>query len=605
MNSAPAGESILTVNGPGIGFLFLRPDAEALLKEDQAALSPLFKSSQTGAKIEWPCTVLLIYATLDLDGKIVETGQYLRDVVRQSGAFIAVVATETSTEILSGGNWKPRGVWAANIVLTGARHGGAFPLFFHRLFSLMYGGRSFAVSWNHLAPQFAGAEHGDAPGTLCLVEAGGITFRTAAVERKGIAVEAMDYLGWSFQKDGKTHGEAAEVAINHVTTQLDGKPFHLETALSRLGVLAGHGCQFAASEGVRSGRIKLRPDGEAMYMEVGAKDGHKYYLGGLLNEFLGEARLSLWGIISTAISSTGSPLPDITQLIKHSTETIGSAQFGFSMVEIAHQPRELALNSLKRDFGPCTRAVLGVMAKNTKYDPLYLGWIFGLAGRELILRNKDILSPTLAGKIFMEAALTGAKIAPERLQAKPSSSPPAPAPNPTAGPTTKTLTFSDSQPSIQSTNAVSANNIVLRAVIFCQAVVRDSNTGEQTLREKFESLESASFPFTTPPFTVRVIMDNFPHPPRESVFINFKHPRTGVVVESLPCRPAPHPAGKPLPPQKLVRSTNDRKVDGMTFPEPGKYEIEVRLGNLLIGTSHILVKSKSGLSFLKGFLGKK
>jgi hypothetical protein len=358
---------------------------------------------------------------------IEETQQRLRDFIAQSGAFIAVVATETPLEILNGGDWKAKAPWAANIVLTMSRNGPSFGSFFHRIFRSMYEGTTFAQAWNEAAPQISGLDHSNAPGTVCLVEAGSVSFKDqAGTNLERIAPEAMRHLSLSFQKDGGFQLRAAEVALQFVVSQeLEPNRSHLETILSHLGALAGYGCQVATRHAVASGRIKLASN-QAPFMEAVGKDGRKYYLGGLLNEFLGEASVSVWGIISFAIRGTGGPLPDVRKIIAHSAGTIGGKEFEVLMLEAAHQPREHPCRFLGRTASNAFN-LLGQL----KSDPLYVGWQFALAARKLIIEKKDIFPPTLAGQIFMESAVMASKLDPQRLTStapasrKASSGPPA------------------------------------------------------------------------------------------------------------------------------------------------------------------------------------
>ncbi|HEY6373042.1 MAG TPA: hypothetical protein VIX37_20865 [Candidatus Sulfotelmatobacter sp.] len=68
--------------------------AESILEEDKQAFRPLFAAIEE-SKVSRPVgDVLMIYARVEADGKIAGSADGLREIIRQSGAAIAVVASE-------------------------------------------------------------------------------------------------------------------------------------------------------------------------------------------------------------------------------------------------------------------------------------------------------------------------------------------------------------------------------------------------------------------------------------------------------------------------------------------------------------------------------
>jgi len=165
------------IGTPRIGFLNLMGHkAEQVLHEDKIAFGSLFTSSEESEQAPPICDVLLIYCFIDQDGYIRGTTDGLRDIIRRSGARIAIVASENSTEsyIAAG---KDTVYGRANLVMTLQRNGTAFSTFFRKLFILMMRGTPMPLAWVELAPQIPRQTHKNDPGLICSMEAGHIVFK--------------------------------------------------------------------------------------------------------------------------------------------------------------------------------------------------------------------------------------------------------------------------------------------------------------------------------------------------------------------------------------------------------------------------------------------
>ena len=164
------------IDNPAIGFLNLRGSAgEETMKADYRALAPLFGEARESRSEVPRCAVLFIYSDIEPTGKIARRSESLRDIIKEAGAYIAVVATENPPD-----NYMkclgPRHPWPANITLTIDRKGDKLPKFFAELFRRMYAGKSMLMAWVELAPQVPGYDHPDAPGTIMAAEAGHLVF---------------------------------------------------------------------------------------------------------------------------------------------------------------------------------------------------------------------------------------------------------------------------------------------------------------------------------------------------------------------------------------------------------------------------------------------
>jgi len=178
---AHAAPAPVVVNRPQLGVLNLvGAGARPSVAEDLKALAPLFgKPVEARNGVPPKCDVLLIYARLTAAGKVEHSDLGIREIVRDSGATVALVASPNSAEAYIAGT--PRtGYGRANLVMTLDRRGKTFPTFFARLFKLMFAGTTMPVAWVQLAPQIPGQDHADAPETIFAAEAGQVAFSDAA-----------------------------------------------------------------------------------------------------------------------------------------------------------------------------------------------------------------------------------------------------------------------------------------------------------------------------------------------------------------------------------------------------------------------------------------
>jgi hypothetical protein len=166
-----------TIHSPTIGFLDLTGGgASAALDSDKVALSPLFTSSVESCDKPPTCNVLFLYCRIEPNGTIRgSTSRGLREIIRDSGATVVVVATENSGDsYTAAGRRKSYG--RANLVMAIERRGDVFPRFFQRLFRDMKRGVSMPVAWVKLANQHPGDEHRECPATIFACELGQLAF---------------------------------------------------------------------------------------------------------------------------------------------------------------------------------------------------------------------------------------------------------------------------------------------------------------------------------------------------------------------------------------------------------------------------------------------
>jgi hypothetical protein len=168
------------VDQPRIAFLNLAGEScAAIVAEDRAVIGELFGRDVQDATASVPCDVLFLYCCFEPSGKIVGQQASLRGLIRDSTAQVVVVASEVPASYLS--NRKFQAAFAkgdnppVNLVVTLNRNGDHFGRFFRSLFQMMWSGVSMPRAWVQLAPQ-SPAQRDDIPSTICLMEAGQVTF---------------------------------------------------------------------------------------------------------------------------------------------------------------------------------------------------------------------------------------------------------------------------------------------------------------------------------------------------------------------------------------------------------------------------------------------
>jgi hypothetical protein len=165
---------------PRLGSLCLSPSAGLLwANQDRQLLTPLFGDVRESRTTPPSCDVLLIYGKIDDKGRFPGTELGLREIIRDSGAKIVVVASENPgpNYVVAG---KRTGYGLANLVMTLDRKGNALPTFLVRLFTAMQQGVPMPKAWVSLAPQSARAPHANLPETIFACELGDVALPAAS-----------------------------------------------------------------------------------------------------------------------------------------------------------------------------------------------------------------------------------------------------------------------------------------------------------------------------------------------------------------------------------------------------------------------------------------
>jgi len=164
------------IRSPTIGFYNLSGDLfTSLQKTDKEAFGSLFSAVYESNDKPPTCNVLFLYCQIEPNGIVQGTRRSLRNIIRKSGARIAVVASENPTRNSLAAT-KKAGFCYANIVLTFQRNGDNFSTFFQKLFTHMKQGYPMPTAWGFLVQQGPNQGEPDNPEALMLTEAGEVVF---------------------------------------------------------------------------------------------------------------------------------------------------------------------------------------------------------------------------------------------------------------------------------------------------------------------------------------------------------------------------------------------------------------------------------------------
>ncbi len=232
------------------------------------------------------------------------------------------------------------------------------------------------------------------------------------------SAEVRDFIGrlplqkaLESDKPKKSHQEVAADIVKLLMAELaTERGVHIETALTALGAMAGFAVQMGLREGpVATGKVSE----EDTFVVVDTKDGRRFYTGDLIKEGLLSPRAgqhSVWGFAASTADNMGKQLPDISEIFARSAATLGSAKFGVPNLPKKHRPHVKAEVLLNKYWNVIRNSLV-----IERQRPLFWPFAIGLASRQLIQAGKDVIDPSLAARIVMEAAVPMSKLDPETV----------------------------------------------------------------------------------------------------------------------------------------------------------------------------------------------
>lgn len=187
---------------------------------------------------------------------------------------------------------------------------------------------------------------------------------------------------------------------------------HAETLLIELGALAGFATQIAIRRAIIAPQ---NLDPATLLIEVATKNDEIYYFSDLLNWMLFENMdrppFSVWAYVSAAVPPESRLLlPDIPEIVSHAARTIGTRRFGVPRLPREHMPSRMPRAALEEIWSRVQSELVssGRDSSEWPYD-------FAAAAQWQMATVRETLSPPLAARIVMEAAIPMSKVDPRTV----------------------------------------------------------------------------------------------------------------------------------------------------------------------------------------------
>jgi hypothetical protein len=228
------------------------------------------------------------------------------------------------------------------------------------------------------------------------------------VASQPVANPAHEALMWAIAEQSKNDPLiGAKIGSKELTQRLlsalkSERGVHVESLLCALGALAGYACQASVrSDGVAQGLKE-----KEIFMVVGTASGKHYFFGDKLNAPLAESKLSVWSISGGGAQKAGCEiLPDVSEIFKHVTDSIGKESFGKPRVPSKHVAAELPIVYVQT-LWPLVLPLLTEFCKKPEHWPI----LVSLSIQEVISMGKGVVEPCLALTLVMESAVPMSKV---------------------------------------------------------------------------------------------------------------------------------------------------------------------------------------------------
>jgi hypothetical protein len=191
----------------------------------------------------------------------------------------------------------------------------------------------------------------------------------------------------------------------------------VETLFCAVGAVTGFAAQYALrQEGIASGKTKESD----MFVIAEAPSGERYYFGDALNAILvphtreSQSVFSILGGEAMRLGAERAELPDCLEIFERTTQSIGTPCFGVPVFPDGHKS-ELMPRRAVEIFWPSvldafTREPIVPVADFSLVEPRHWPLALAVVGASCMAPMKASLAPSLATKIFMEAAIPMSKI---------------------------------------------------------------------------------------------------------------------------------------------------------------------------------------------------
>ena len=225
--------------------------------------------------------------------------------------------------------------------------------------------------------------------------------------------------GWPWEPD---QGVAAQLAISALlkffpkSLAQNGR-LQVETLFCAVGALTGFAAQYAVRlEHIASGNAKEAE----IFVIAEAPNGERYYFGDRVNAILvpqtleSTTVLSVLGGEALKLGAATEELPDCLEIFERTAKSIGTPSFGVPELPPGHKPFLMPRRAVEI-FWPSmlhvfTRQPVVPVPDFKLVEPRHWSLVLAAVAASYMPAAKGSVTPTLAMKIFMEAAIPMSKI---------------------------------------------------------------------------------------------------------------------------------------------------------------------------------------------------
>lgn len=194
--------------------------------------------------------------------------------------------------------------------------------------------------------------------------------------------------------------KGADLVLDRLINAMRGgqAEIHPQSLVCAVGALAGYACQKDVRE------LFMKKHGfteDKIFTVMTDKQGRKYFFGDLLNEPLVNEKYSVWSMIGGAVKQRSGSLPDVNDIFRYISYTVGGEQFGKPRACETGEDMSTYLHQL---WKPLTE-----IAK-TYAEEGELHILYGIALQKAVYAAGERMNVTEAARIAMESAVSMSKV---------------------------------------------------------------------------------------------------------------------------------------------------------------------------------------------------
>ncbi|MBQ8964985.1 hypothetical protein [Ruminococcus sp.] len=194
--------------------------------------------------------------------------------------------------------------------------------------------------------------------------------------------------------------KGADAVLERLINAMRGgrEEVHPQSLVCAVGSLAGYACQkdvrvmFMKKNGLSEDKV---------FTIMTDKQGRKFYFGDLINEPLVNEKYSVWSMIGGAVKQRGGSLPDVNDIFRYISYTVGGENFGRPRACQVGEPMSFYLKQLWLPLAE-------IASKFAEDGELHI--LYGIALQKAVFAAGGSMNVTEAARIAMESAVSMSKV---------------------------------------------------------------------------------------------------------------------------------------------------------------------------------------------------